>query len=164
MTTIELKQEPELEPETKELQEEVEEKLEKELPTKEEEEKDEPATTEEPKVKIKKTEKTITRKAKQKKENVVEQKTYVMMYGITSGPQKCDICTIATNTFNTDKYKQYFNFHYTNALKPAARKVARQQHIDEMPFFKYKTPEDKEFKFIVGWNSIDWEELMERMK
>jgi hypothetical protein len=121
-------------------------------------------SSEEPKTTVTKIhEKTVTKKKKAKNE-YKDKKAYVMMYGITTGPAKCDICTIANYHFKTNKWQQYFDFHYTNATKPAARKVARQQHIDEMPYFKYKTPEDNDFKYIVGWNSVDWEEIMDRMK
>lgn len=85
---------------------------------------------------------------------------YVTMFGIIRGADKCMVCVAANNYFNRADKKPYFQYKHVLATKPAARAIAKKQRINQMPFFKYRTPEDTDWKYITGWNELDWDEMI----
>lgn len=99
-----------------------------------------------------------------KKKEMSKDKVIVTMYGIIRGPAKCQVCTMANQYFSRSDKQLYFKYNHVNATKPVARTIAKKEKISEMPYFRYKTPEDLQWKFIVGWNEQDFEEMIPMVK
>lgn len=92
-----------------------------------------------------------------------DKKIPVTEYGIKSGESACPVCQRAYKFFHSPKIKRFFNFKYADLLNEKHRKVADREGFDSMPFFKVKRPGNDKSEFIVGFNEVDFEEMMKEI-
>ncbi len=83
----------------------------------------------------------------------------VIMYGIISGANKCPVCSSAHKFFSNPKSWKKFKFKFVDVMSAKGHKAAEKQGITEMPFFRVQRKGETTPEWIVGFNTIEWENM-----
>ena len=83
----------------------------------------------------------------------------VTMFGAISGEHKCPICSSAHQYFSKPISWKKFKYKHIDIMSDKGLKVAKQQGITQMPFFRIRRPGEHRDEWIEGFNSVEWEEM-----